>query len=96
MNKTELVEKVQELLGPDASKASADAAVKATLDAITLGVKKDKLVQLIGFGTFAVVERAARQGRNPATGAPLKIKASKSVKFKAGASLKEVASKSKK
>ena len=96
MNKTELVEKVQELLGSDTSKVAAEAAVKATLEAVSLGIKKDKQVQLIGFGTFSVIERAARQGRNPATGAPMKIKASKSIKFKAGATLKEVIAKAKK
>ena len=60
------------------------------------GIKKDGNVQLIGFGTFAVKARAARTGRNPQTGATIKIKASKTVGFKAGAALKETAAKTKK
>ena len=88
MNKSELVEAVQKSLGGDTSKAAAEAAVAAVLEGITKGVKKDKSVQLIGFGTFSVVKRAARTGVNPRTGEKIKIKASKNVKFKAGAKLK--------
>lgn len=95
MNKSELVAEVQKLLGTDATKACAERAVEATLDAIKVGIKKDKSVQLIGFGTFAVATRAARTGVNPKTKEKIKIKASKSVKFKAGAALKEVAAKTK-
>jgi DNA-binding protein HU-beta len=65
------------------------------LDGITAGIKKDGLVQLIGFGTFSVKERAAREGRNPLTGEKIKIKASKTVSFKVGAGLKETAKKTK-
>ncbi|MEL0118473.1 MAG: HU family DNA-binding protein, partial [Opitutae bacterium] len=75
----------------DTSKAAAEAAVAAVLEGITKGVKKDKSVQLIGFGTFSVVKRAARTGVNPRTGEKIKIKASKAVKFKAGAGLKGAA-----
>ena len=89
MNKSELVEAVQKNLGGDTSKAAAD--VSAVLAGITSGVKKDGSVQLIGFGTFSVVKRAARTGVNPRTGDKIKIKASKAVKFKAGAGLKAAA-----
>ena len=88
MNKAELIEQVQKNLGKEASKAEAERAVDATLEGIQKGVKKDKNVQLIGFGTFSVAKRAAREGRNPRTGEKLKIKASKTVKFKPGATLK--------
>ena len=91
MNKAELVVQVQKNLGGDTSKAAAEAALTAVLDGIKKGVKKDKSVQVIGFGTFSVVNRAARQGVNPQTGEKIRIKASKSVKFKAGAGLKAMA-----
>ncbi len=88
MNKAELVADVQKTLGGETSKAAAERAVDAVVDAIVKGIKKDKSVQLIGFGTFSVVKRAARTGINPQTKEKIKIKASKSVKFKPGASLK--------
>ncbi len=91
MNKAELIEEVQKNLGSDASKAAADRAVDAVLEGIKKGVKKDKNVQLIGFGTFTVAKRAAREGINPRTKEKIKIKASKTVKFKAGATLKAMA-----
>ena len=87
MNKGELIDAVQKNLGKDASRASAEAAVNADIDTITKTVKKEN-VQVIGFGTFSVVKRAARAGINPQTGEKIKIKASKSVKFKPGAKLK--------
>lgn len=90
MNKADLVAEVQKSLGKDTSKAAAERAVEAVLEGVKKGVKKDKNVQLIGFGTFSVTKRAARDGINPQTGAKIKIKASKSVKFKAGAGLKAV------
>ncbi|MDR2981067.1 MAG: HU family DNA-binding protein [Puniceicoccales bacterium] len=95
MNKSELVAEVQKLLGSETTKACAERAVEATLAGISAGIKKDKSVQLIGFGTFSVALRAARTGVNPKTKEKIKIKASKSVKFKAGAGLKEVAAKTK-
>ncbi len=95
MNKADLVAEVQKILGGDTTKACAERAVQATIDGITAGIKKDKAVQIIGFGTFAVVNRAARTGVNPKTKEKIKIKASKGVKFKAGAGLKEVAAKTK-
>ena len=96
MNKQDLIEAI--LANKDAgleSKAAAGRAVDAVLDGIAAGIKKDGNVQLIGFGTFAVKSRAARTGRNPQTGATIKIKASKTVGFKAGAALKADAAKSK-
>jgi len=89
MNKSELVESVQKTLGGDTSKAAAERAVAAVLEGVVKGLKKDKAVQLIGFGTFSVAKRAARMGINPQSGEKIKIKASKTVKFKVGAALKE-------
>jgi DNA-binding protein HU-beta len=88
MNKAELIESIQKALGADATKRSAEEALDAVLSSIAKGVKKDKKVQIIGFGTFEVKKRAARLGRNPKTGEALKIAASKSVGFKASAALK--------
>ncbi|MCH2155110.1 MAG: HU family DNA-binding protein [Opitutales bacterium] len=90
MNKGDLVTEVQSLLGDDASKAAAERAVESVLDGIKAGITKDGSVQLIGFGTFEVVERAARSGVNPQTGEKIQIKASKAVKFKAGSGLKSL------
>lgn len=87
MNKAELVEAVQAALG-EVSKAEATRAVNAVISSIKLGLKKSKAVQLIGFGTFKVKERPARIGTNPKTGAKLKIKKSKTVKFTPGKDLK--------
>lgn len=88
MNKAQLVEVIQKSLGKDASKACAERALNAVLEAIKAGVKKEKKVQLIGFGTFSVVNRKARVGMNPQTKQKIKIKASKAIKFKAGAAFK--------
>ncbi len=88
MNKAELVEAVQKALGKDVTKRAADEAVEAVLDSIAKGIKKDKKVQIIGFGTFEVKKRAARQGRNPKTGESMQIAASKSVGFKPSSVLK--------
>ncbi len=88
MNKAELIEAVQKALGADATKRAAEDALSAVLDSIAKGVKKDKKVQIIGFGTFEVKKRAARMGRNPKTGESMKIAASKSVGFKASSALK--------
>lgn len=88
MNKAELIESVQGALGKDATKRAAEDAVSAVLDAIANGVRNDGKVQLIGFGTFEVKNRAARMGRNPKTGEPMQIAASKSVGFKASSTLK--------
>ena len=88
MNKSELVEAVQGVLGKEATKRQAEESLSAVLTSIAKGVKKDGKVQLIGFGTFEVKKRAARMGRNPKTGESMKIKASKSVGFKASSNLK--------
>lgn len=88
MNKAELIEAIQIALGKDATKRSADEALDAVLNSIAKGVKKDKKVQIIGFGTFEVKKRAARIGRNPKTGESMKIAASKSVGFKPSSVLK--------
>ena len=86
MNKTEIIAAVAEEAG--ISKKDAEKALKAFTDAVTAELKKGGKVQLVGFGTFEVSERAAREGRNPQTGAVMKIKASKAPKFKAGKALK--------
>jgi len=88
MNKAELVLSVQKSLGAETSKAHAEEALKAVLEAIKAGLKKDKSVQLIGFGTFKVSERKARTGVNPKTGEKIKIKKSKTVRFVVGKDLK--------
>ena len=87
MNKAELVESVAKSLGAS-SRAEAERAVTAVIDGIKAGIRKNKSVQLIGFGTFRVAERAARMGVNPKTGEKIKIKKSKTVKFAAGKELK--------
>ena len=77
MNKGQLIEAIQKKLGKDTTKAAADTALNTVIDCITAGVKKDKEkgVQIIGFGTFSIVKRAARAGINPQTGEKIKIKA---------------------
>lgn len=86
MNKTEYIAAVAG--AADISKAQASAVVEACIAVITKALKKGESVQITGFGTFEVAKRAARQGRNPATGQQIKIPASKAPKFKAGAVLK--------
>ena len=96
MNKQELIDEIVGRKGsPVESKAAAERAINAVLEGIETGIKKDGLVQLVGFGTFKVKSRPARKGRNPSTGQEIKIKASKSVAFKCGAQLKDVAKKHK-
>jgi DNA-binding protein HU-beta len=87
MNKTELVAAIADEAG--ISKKDAEKAVKAFTDVVTKTLKKGDKVQLVGFGTFEVAKRAAREGRNPQTGKAMKIKASKAPKFKAGKALKD-------
>ena len=87
MNKTELVAAIADKA--EIKKVEAEKAVKAFTDVITKALKKGDKVQLVGFGTFEVVKRAAREGRNPQTGKAMKIKASKAPKFKAGKALKD-------
>ena len=87
MNKTELVAAMAEQTG--LTKKDAEAALKAFTDTVSKQLKKGDKVQLVGFGTFEVTKRAAREGRNPQTGKAMKIKASKAPKFKAGKALKD-------
>ena len=82
MNKADLVQEVQKQLGTECSKAHAERAVNALIASIQRGLKKDKEVQIVGFGTFAVKNRKARMGRNPQTGEPIKIPAKRVVKFR--------------
>ncbi|MGN1145021.1 MAG: HU family DNA-binding protein [Acetatifactor sp.] len=88
MNKTELVAAMAEQAG--ISKKDAEKALKAFTDVVAGELKKDGKVQLVGFGTFEVAKRAAREGINPATQKPIKIAASKAPKFKAGKALKDM------
>ena len=87
MNKTELVAAISEKAA--ISKKDAEAAVKAFTDVVADELKKGGKIQLVGFGTFEVSERAAREGHNPQTGKTIKIPASKAPKFKAGKALKD-------
>jgi DNA-binding protein HU-beta len=87
MNKTELVSRMAELVeGP---KAQAERLLDALIQAITEAVERGEAVRLIGFGTFEIVRRAERAGRNPRTGEPLKIASKKAIKFRAGERLNE-------
>ena len=88
MNKTELVAAVAEQAG--LSKKDAEAAVKAFTDVVAEALKAGDKIQLVGFGTFEVSERSAREGRNPRTGETMTIEASKTPKFKAGKALKDL------
>jgi DNA-binding protein HU-beta len=91
MNKVELSAAIANETG--LSKKDSEAVVKAFVDVVTEELKKGGKVQLVGFGTFEVSERAAREGRNPQTGKAMKIKASKAPKFKAGKALKDAVNK---
>ena len=88
MNKAELVAAMADKTG--LAKKDAEAALKAFTDVVAEEMKKGEKIQLVGFGTFEVSERSARTGRNPQTGAEMKIPASKSPKFKAGKALKDL------
>ena len=87
MNKTELVAAMAD--AAEISKKDAEKALKAFTDVVADELKKGGKVQLVGFGTFEVSERAAREGRNPQTGETMKIEACKAPKFKAGKALKD-------
>jgi len=86
MNKTELVAAIAE--SAELSKKDSEKALKAFVDVVTAQLKKGEKVQLVGFGTFEVSHRAAREGRNPQTNETMKIAACKAPKFKAGKALK--------
>ena len=87
MNKSELIEHIASQA--DISKAAATRALESTIDAVKKTLKKGGTVSLVGFGTFAVGKRAARTGRNPRTGATIKIKAAKVPQFRPGKALKD-------
>ena len=87
MNKTELIAAVAEKA--EISKKDSEKALKAFIDVVTEPLKAGDKVQVVGFGTFEVSERAAREGRNPQTGETMKIDACKAPKFKAGKALKD-------
>lgn len=87
MNKAELVEQIA--AKADITKADAERALSALLEAVATSLKEEEPVVLVGFGAFVVRRRAARKGRNPQTGEEIKIKAAKVVGFKAGKALKE-------
>lgn len=87
VNKTELIEHIAK--HADISKAAATRALESTIGAVKTTLKKGGTVSLVGFGTFAVGKRAARTGRNPRTGAAIKIKAAKVPKFRPGKALKD-------
>lgn len=87
MNKAELIDKVAEVA--DLNKASATRAVEAVFDGISAALRSGATVNLVGFGSFSVSDRAARTGRNPRTGETINIPASKNPKFKAGKGLKD-------
>ena len=88
MNKTELVAAMADQTG--LTKKDVEAVLKAFTDVVSGELKKGGKVQLVGFGTFEVSERAAREGRNPQSGEPMKIAASKAPKFKDGKALKDM------
>jgi DNA-binding protein HU-beta len=87
MNKQDLISKVAELSG--LSKAAAETAIQATFSSIADALRTGDDVRLVGFGTFSVSTRAAKEGRNPRTGETIKIAASKAPKFTAGKGLKD-------
>ena len=87
MNKNDLIGAVAETSG--LSKSQAASAVESVFDSISSALKKGDEVRLVGFGTFSVAKRKASTGRNPRTGEPMAIKASKQPKFKAGKGLKD-------
>ena len=87
MNKSELIEAIA--TGADISKAAAGRALDSLVGSVKTTLKKGGTVTITGFGTFAATKRAARTGRNPRTGAAIKIKAAKVVKFRPGKALKD-------
>jgi DNA-binding protein HU-beta len=93
VTKADLVNAIAEQAG--LSKADAEKALKAFTGAVTQALKAGEKVSLVGFGTFSVGQRAARTGKNPQTGAKIKIAAAKSPKFKAGKALKDAVNKKK-
>ena len=91
MNKAELVETIASRTG--STKSSVETTLDAFMESVTSSLTKGDPVALVGFGTFSVAKRAARKGRNPATGAEIKIPAARVAKFAAGAKLKKAVNK---
>ena len=87
MNKSQLIEAIAK--HADISKAAAGRALDATVNSIAGSLKRGEIVTLVGFGSFFVGKRTARQGRNPQTGAPIRIKAARIPKFRPGKALKD-------
>ncbi len=87
MNKAEMIEQIAQ--AAEISKSAAERAIDAMVVAVKSNLKKGNMVTLVGFGTFYVGKRAARTGRNPRTGAEIKIKAARVPKFRAGKALKD-------
>ena len=87
MTKAELIDAISK--SSKLTKTDSEKALNATMDSVIGALKKGDSVRLVGFGTFEVVKRSARKGRNPQTGKEIQIKASKAPKFKAGKSFKE-------
>jgi len=87
LNKQDLIEQIAQ--AAEVSKSAAERAVDALVVCVKSSLKKGEMVTLVGFGTFYVGQRKAREGRNPRTGAPLSIAASKTPKFRAGKALKD-------
>lgn len=90
MNKAGLVLEVQKLLLKGTSKAAAERATDAVLDALKRGLRRDREVSLVGFGSFALAVRPARNGYNPHTKQPMKIRPVKTIRFKAGTELRSL------
>lgn len=90
MNKAALIDEVHKLMADGTSKAAAERATDAVLAAVKRGLKRDREVSLVGFGSFALTVRPARNGFNPHTKKPMKIRALKTVRFKPGAELRSI------
>lgn len=90
MNKSALIDEVQRILSNGTSKAAAERATDAVLAAVRRGLRRDKEVSLVGFGTFAMAVRPARNGFNPHTKQPMKIRAIKTIRFKPGVELRSL------
>ena len=88
MNKAALIDEVQKLMDNGSTKAAAERATDAVLTAVKRGLRRDREVSLVGFGTFALAVRPARNGFNPHTKKPMKIRAVKTVRFKPGVDLR--------
>lgn len=90
MNKAALIDEVQKILRKGTSKAAAERATDAVLAAVKRGLRRDREVSVVGFGTFALAVRPARNGFNPHTKQPMKIPAIKTIRFKAGVDLRSL------